>query len=514
MAHQVGSSGIIAAPAGGAARPRLPGMWAPFLLTIAAVGALCAYALLLVASSSRGAEMPVAAPFAAGAFAFFQLIFPATRPRRDHVLSPLNWAVLAFFLQLVAMPLMISCVGMSRGTLPYLPSAPAVEKSLLLSILAFGAFSGGYAFLERGGRGAGARESARLRLPRLLVAAYVVMGVAGILLRFGSFGAMFATLGDPEKFWSGTPATETTLADAASTFLRPFLIGGIVMAWCAWIEQRGARASRLARLLASALAAAAMILVGATYAFNRGSFVVPLVALAAAYSFHVRRLSMGALVSMALLLLGLSAVFGQYRRGEATPAELLEGGGQRENVLPKDPLGEVQVYGSAPQFAGFLLEAGERGERRFSPRVLLGSLMYPVPVLGKPFREESGPVIFNRLIYRESDIVDQIIPFQAEVWLSLGPVGLLAAFLLLGALLARLQRAFDAAQTTFDSYAIQFTAIWATFLIQGSLAVVSQVFVYFALPIYGYMLVRRWLRRWEPDEESPTVGLASLPASR
>jgi len=124
-----------------------------------------------------------------------------------------------------------------------------------------------------------------------------------------------------------------------------------------------------------------------------------------------------------------------------------------------------------------------------------------VPILGKSVRDQSGPAIYNRLIYGEPDIADQVIPFEAEVWLSLGPLGLIAAFLLLGALISRLQRAFDAADNAFDSYAIQFTAIWATFLIEGSLAVVSQVFVYFAWPLYAYALARPLLR-------SPSRGAA------
>jgi hypothetical protein len=261
-------------------------------------------------------------------------------------------------------------------------------------------------------------------------------------------------------------------------------------------------------LLVTVIAGVAVILVGATYAINRGSFMVPLVALATAYSVHVRRLSITSLGTTAAVLLVLSIVSGQYRSGEATAAELVESREKREDVLvPKEFGNAVQVYANAPQFAAFLLEAGERGEQRFSPRVLLGSFLYSVPVLGKPFREESGPTIYNRLIYREPDIVDQIIPFEAEVWLCLGPVGLVVAFLLLGAIVGRLQHAFEAARTTFESYALQFTAIWATFLVQGSLAVVSQVFVFFGWPIYVYAFLRPWFRpagRRAPSPESPS----------
>lgn len=483
-----------------AIRSRLPGAWSPYLPALGALLALLGYVLFFAFPPAR-AEMPVSAPLAAGAFALFQLVFPVTRPCREHILSPLNWAVFAFFLQLVVMPLTIVWAGMESGTLPHLPGMPFVEKSMLLSIVSFGAFSCGYALSARAGRGAAPAEPPRL--PPWLIAAYVAVGIAGILLRFGSFGSMFATLADPGKF-AAAPAEADSFQAAASTFLRPFVIGGSIMAWCVWIERRGAQASALVRLLSTLLVAVAVILVGATYAINRGSFIVPLVALAAAYSVHVRRLSIGALGTTAALLLLLAIVSGQYRSGEATTAELVESRQKREDVLvPKELGAEVQVYASAPQFAAFLLEAGERGEQRFSPRVLLASLLYPVPILGKPFRDESGPAIYNRLIYGEADILDQIIPFEAEVWLCLGPSGLLLAFLALGIAMARLQRAFDRAQGAFDSYAVQFMAVWAGFLIQGSLAVVSQVFVFFGWPIYTYLLLRPWLRSSVPGSSEP-----------
>ena len=72
----------------------------------------------------------------------------------------------------------------------------------------------------------------------------------------------------------------------------------------------------------------------------------------------------------------------------------------------------MQIYASAPQMSAYLIEALEG--RFYYGKTLLPSVVYPIPVLGKPFRDLSGPVIFNELIYGDSDNVDQIIPLAGE----------------------------------------------------------------------------------------------------
>jgi hypothetical protein len=68
---------------------------------------------------------------------------------------------------------------------------------------------------------------------------------------------------------------------------------------------------------------------------------------------------------------------------------------------------------------------------------------------------------------------------------------------LLGFLLAGLQAGFDAARGAFQTYAYQYSAIWATFLVVGSLEVVSQIVVYFFWPIFTFAAVHALrLRGW------------------
>ena len=466
--------------------------WLRFLPAFAAVAALVAYGFLEAFPAVRQPPVPPAAPLAAAAFAALQLLLPSVRPTRAQLVSPLNWALLAFLLQLVAMPLLISWAGPAPGVLQALPSLRAIDQSIGLSVLAFAAFSLGCAVAARTGRpGAAADE---VRVTASVVVLYAGLGVAGLLLRFGALGEVFATLADPTRLADVADEQAGTLRGAASTFLRPFLLTAIVMAWCAWLDRRRADAPRALRHALTAATACGVLVVGATYGLNRAAFMVPLVAMAAASSAHARRLSARALAIAGLLLVVLAILPQQYRAGHSTASELARSRSAREQVFVADNLGtELQVYGAAPQFAGFVLEAAERRREPFPPSVLLASALSPVPIVGKHFRDRSGPVTYNRLIYGNIGVVDQIFPFEAEVWLCLGPAGLAAAFLLVGFVIGRLQRAFDRASTAFDSYALQFTAMWVTFLVQGSLAAVSQVFVFFLWPIYGWVLLRHVL---------------------
>ena len=61
-------------------------------------------------------------------------------------------------------------------------------------------------------------------------------------------------------------------------------------------------------------------------------------------------------------------------------------------------------------------------------------------------------------------------------------------------MIGTLQRRYERAETALEIYVVQFTAMWISFLIIGSVEVVSQILVFFFWPIYvlaGY----QWLRR-------------------
>ncbi len=72
---------------------------------------------------------------------------------------------------------------------------------------------------------------------------------------------------------------------------------------------------------------------------------------------------------------------------------------------------------------------------------------------------------------------------------------MIIGFLLLGFVLARLQRAFTEAPTALEAYFWIYIAIWVLFVVLGSLSAVSQIFIFFCWPIYGYFALKLLLAR-------------------
>lgn len=123
------------------------------------------------------------------------------------------------------------------------------------------------------------------------------------------------------------------------------------------------------------------------------------------------------------------------------------------------------------------------------------SLVYPVPILGKPFRDTSAVAIYNNLIYNDPNTVDQIVPFQGELFINFHIIGVLMGYVVLAKIAATLQRKFERSRTTFEAYGWFFISLWTLFLITGSLAVTSQMYVFFFWPLYLYALWTRFVGR-------------------
>ena len=142
----------------------------------------------------------------------------------------------------------------------------------------------------------------------------------------------------------------------------------------------------------------------ATYNYNRGSVVVPLLALVTAYSCFGRRQSPARIVALLAILAVLGFMFGEYRDfysgthgGAINPAAA---GLDRPGTSFADNL---QGYGNGPQFWAVVVQEVDRTGMRHGESIV-SSAMYPVPVLGKPFRNASGPTVYNELIYGQPDI--------------------------------------------------------------------------------------------------------------
>ncbi len=445
----------------------------------------------------------------AGAVVFFlaQWFLPACRPVSGKLLCPWNWALFVFFLQLVLLPLSVLVSGPSMGVLPFLPSDWAINLAMLVNAAAFIAFCTTYHYFAHSSRtyhgsSAPSRQGLLVRgsIPLSFIGLNGIVGIIGFFLAFGALDKIAEYFSDPAGYLSRFPDASDRLGLAAGLFLRPFLGIFVVMLWCRWLDQARPRRASLLVTAFTILAIVAVCLSNATFNYNRGSVVVPLVAMLAVIVSNPNRVARrtvsvaGAVVGLVLLL---APFYGAYRSSRFTGQEILRDPSVRNVLFDKVELTEMlQVYGGAPQFLGFFLEVGKWGQDPQWGAVLGSSVLAPLPILGKPFRETSGTAIYNRFIYGMRDVQDQIAPFQGEAFLDFHLPGLLVGFGFLGWVAFKLQTAFLRSSSLFETFVWQYFSVWTFFLIFGSLSVVSQIFIYFCWPFYLYFFCRYLRPRW------------------
>jgi hypothetical protein len=415
---------------------------------------------------------------------FVQAALPACRIRVTAPLCPANIAQGYYWIQMALVPVLVGYFGFSQGVLPHLPSKGAIDLAIAVHVVSYLSFCVAYQCFGRAtvrrGRGPGPNQSTVY-----LIVPFAVVGVAGFLLAHGGLGGFVDYVSSPLE--SRLRAEEpTTLQAAAGTFLKHFLGFAVVLAWSWWLGKAPRR--RLA--IIAATTAVVMFLLVVNFNYNRGTMLGPILALAAAFSVHVWRIPFKGVVLAGVLALSLAFVFGSYRSTNLDITEL-SASAVADSWNAEGVVEFVQIYAAAPQMAAYLIEALE-GQFYYG-KTLLPSLVYPIPVLGKPFRGISGPVIFNELIYGNSDSVDQIIPLAGELYINFHLAGVVLGGALLGCLLAWLQGKFVAAPTPVEGYAWLMMALWTVF--PGSLSVASQIYLYSFWPIYVYFAATR-LRSW------------------
>lgn len=455
-----------------------------------------------------------------GAFVFFftQWFLPACRPVSGKLLCPWNWALFVFFLQLVLVPLSILVSGPSLGVLPFLPSDHAINLAMIINAIAFIAFCASYQYFFRRSSTPASQRTSQRRQPMELshIAIYGGIGLVGFFLAFGDLNKIAEYFSDPAGYLSHFADVQDRLGLAAGLFLRPFLGICVVMLWCYWLERGSARKTALLTSVATILAIVAVCFSNATFNYNRGSVIVPLIAMLAMILSNPNRaarrtiFSAGALVSLVLLV---TPFYGAYRGSKFTGQEILKDPSVRSVLTDKVELTDMlQVYAGAPQFLGFFLEMDNWGATPQLGKVLASSALAPLPVLGKPFRENSGTAIYNRFIYGVQDVQDQIAPFQGEIFLDFHLPGLLVGFAFLGWLAFKLQTAFAQSSSFFDKFVWQYFSVWIFFLIFGSVSVVSQIFIYFCWPFYLYFTCKRLEFRVPGRSQSRLRNLVAKPS--
>jgi hypothetical protein len=313
-----------------------------------------------------------------------------------------------------------------------------------------------------------------------LMAAFAGIGAIGWLFFYGGIGGFIAYASTPDE-QRLRDEEAATIAGALGNLLRHFLGFSIVWTWSEWVQRRS-RTENF-KLIAIATAAVAGMLMLANFSYNRGNMVAPLLALTAAYSRHVRHISFAVAATAGSVLLFVAFVFGEYRSTSMQISELsiseVASFGDQQGVVD-----EIQIYGAGPQLTAFILEGVEADSNTQQSSTIISSILYPIPVIGKPFRETSGVIRFNHLIYGDADNFDQNIPYDAEFYMNFQAVGVILGYLLLGFLQSFVQNQFFFARQPIASYAWLTIGIWIVF--PASLPVLSQICVYSFWPIYAY----------------------------
>jgi hypothetical protein len=453
---------------------------------IAAVVVAVDIAVLLWAVSTGFGSQDVrfpAIPVAQLTFLGVQLAFPHLRWARDHVLGPANAAFLLFALQLLVIPTLISVGGLYSGELTSTPADFYINVAMLLQAVAYLSYALGHALAKRARRPSNWREGNSV-VP--IAWTFVAIGLLGVVLRFHSIGAVVAYFSGRGDIFDSSAAS---LADAAGTFLRPFASYGLIALWCVRLVRRrqGERLSVWAdvALIVGALA------VFATYNYNRAAIVIPIIALLATYSLHVRQLRASVVAVATLIGAVLAFQFGSYRTdysgtlgGTVTREQANLGS---EGASPAD---EVQLYGNGPQF--WAVTIADTDHRSFLlGKSIVGSIMLPVPILGKPFRSSSGTVEYNALVYGRAGVADQILAVGAELYWNFGMAGVVGGYLLLGWVVRRLDERSKKSSDALATYTYCYIGVWVAMSVINSLSVLAQILAYFLWPVYVMMLLRR-----------------------
>jgi hypothetical protein len=442
--------------------------------------AINAVALIAFAAAPAAEEYPLAA-FGILVFMLVQACLPACRIRVSTPVCPANIAQGYYWVQLVLVTVLVGHFGFSQGVLPHLPSRSALDWAIVVHVVSYLSFCVAYQCWSGAAAGEGRTRRSTPGGTAYLIVPFAVLGLAGFLLAHGGLGGFVDYLSSPVADRLRAEQA-TTLQSAAGTFLKHFLGFAVVLAWSWWLG----KAPRRRVSIVAMTVAVVMVLLLANFNYNRGTMLGPIVALGAAFSVHVWRIPFKGVVLAGALALCLAFVFGWYRSTDLAIGELSVSA-VTETWRTEDVVEFVQVYASGPQMTAYLIESLEG--RLYYGKTLLPSLVYPIPVLGKPFRDISGPVIFNELIYGETDTLDQVIPLAGELYMNFHLVGVILGSALLGSVLARMQAKFVTAPNPVESYAWLMMALWTVF--PGSLSVASQIYVYSFWPIYAYFAARR-----------------------
>jgi hypothetical protein len=415
-------------------------------------------------------------------------IFPAVRLDPKFVLTPKGWALFSFVQAGFIEPLNIAIFD-ARPPMDFALEHNDIYLNLSLGLLAVGFVSYCCGYQRATTRSRTAPTTRRCwKTPHFLLAAIsAVLGVASILILYGSFAGYAHYISTPAESRRFADSLAGTWNGVWGPLFRPFFPFAVIVIWCKIIGSTQRRFSTASLAIITVLTAPVVII--AAGSFNRGSMLVPIVAMLAVFSAHVHRIRIPVMIVIGVPVLVLACVYGAYRHGDKDAERALTPEGSA-GLLSATDVGSNFAYTFVAATA--LERHGLAAMPRFG-RTFVSSVIQPLPMIGKPFRETGGTATYNRLIYGRDDFEDQVIPFYIELFVDLHLPGIVLGYYVFAGLMHRLERAFQhaARSSALLTYATFVVGFWTACLGIGSVAVVSQMYIYAFGPIY----LTLWLSR-------------------
>lgn len=386
--------------------------------------------------------------------------------------------------------------GAKSGGLPHLPSDETMNIALFLNLAAYVSFC---VFLHWEVKRAEDREANPTvgELPYHVgwswALIFFILGAVGLYLKYKSPARFLEFLDDPLARAALAIDLEGQVEGVLSSVLIPFLPWVFVIIWGLWVRRQGGKWSGKGFLGPSVLLGIFVLAsVFMNTGMNRNPIIVAFLSLLATYSIFCRPISLPIFLAFGITSFGIVLPITFLRSVKITSfLSVLKDSPLTLKYVGRIAIEQIQVYGGGPQFLGYILEQTDYGKDLYFGKTILASILQPLPLLGKPFREFSSVRIYNEMIYGSGvAIEDQIVPFQGELFINFHIVGILLGFSILGWIVAKLDRKFLESKSPVEGYCWFFASLWILFLITGSSAVVSQMFIVVFWPIYALFINR------------------------
>lgn len=203
---------------------------------------------------------------------------------------------------------------------------------------------------------------------------------------------------------------------------------------------------------------------------NRQSMVYPVLALIVGFSKYIKYRTLPVII-VGIVSLYLLFSFGNLR-------DLNYSQSHDSLKTTKQIIDDIQIYAGGAQI---IAPVFKYDGFKFT---LFNSFISSFPILGEPFREESGTIFYNYLFYGYSGVADQVFLTQAECYLNGGYFLVLVFFIIVGYYYSKLNDLFFNTLTSQFLFVVTFYYLILLFnsTILLSFSVMGQFLFYNSFP--------------------------------